>query len=104
VSYRFHPAAASEHLESVAFYESRLAGLGADYLTEFEATMARVCGAPSSCPIDCPPDIRIARLKRFPFSVLYRQRNARLEVLAVAHQRRRPGYWLPRVLGVDSLE
>jgi len=75
VSYRFHSAAASEHLESVAFYESRLAGLGADYLAEFVATMARVSAAPSSCPIDCPPDIRIARLKRFPFNILFRQRD-----------------------------
>ena len=102
--YRFHKAAASEHLESVAFYESRLAGLGADYLTEFEATMARVCAAPSSCPIDCPPDIRIARLKRFPFNVLFRQRDELIQILAVAHQRRRPGYWLPRFLGVNSNE
>ena len=39
MKYRFHKAAASEHLESVAFYESRLAGLGADYLAEFEAAM-----------------------------------------------------------------
>lgn len=34
--YRFHPAAAGEHLDNVAFYESRQAGLGGDYLAEFE--------------------------------------------------------------------
>ena len=104
MKYRFHKAAASEHLESVAFYESRLAGLGADYLAEFEAAMVRVCAAPASCPIDCPPDIHIARLKRFPFNVLFRQRDDLIQILAVAHQRRRPGYWLPRVLDVDSKE
>ena len=104
MKYRFHKAAASEHLESVAFYESRLAGLGADYLAEFEAAMVRVCAAPASCPIDCPPDIRIARLKRFPFNILFRQRDESLQVLAVAHQRRRPGYWVPRIEGINSTE
>lgn len=32
MTYQFHPAAASEHLNNIAFYESRLAGLGADYI------------------------------------------------------------------------
>lgn len=36
MNYQFHPAAASEHLDSIAFYESRLVGLGADYIVEFE--------------------------------------------------------------------
>ena len=42
MTYWLHPAAAAEHLDSVAFYESRAPGLGADYLTEFEAVMRRV--------------------------------------------------------------
>jgi hypothetical protein len=32
LSYFFHAAAEAEHLESVAFYETRRAGLGASYL------------------------------------------------------------------------
>lgn len=36
MNYRFHPAAASGHLDNVAFYESRQSGLGADYLAEFK--------------------------------------------------------------------
>jgi len=50
MTYQFHPAAASEHLNSIAFYESRLAGLGADYIAEFEAAMLRVCAMPKSFP------------------------------------------------------
>ena len=45
VNYRFHRAALAEHLDEVAFYESRLQGLGADYLAEFDSAMARVCDA-----------------------------------------------------------
>jgi len=97
MSYQFHPAAAGEHLESIAFYESRLAGLGADYIAEFEATLVRVSAAPMSYPLDCPPDIHKAGLQRFPFNVLYRVVSGAVQILAVAHHRRRPGYWMGRV-------
>ena len=39
MTYRFHPAAEAEHLETVAWYETRKAGLGAQYLAEFERTL-----------------------------------------------------------------
>ena len=36
-------------------------------------------------------------MQRFPFNVLYREAGNTVQVLAVAHHRRRPGYWLGRV-------
>jgi plasmid stabilization system protein ParE len=35
-------------------------------------------------------------LHRFPFFIVYRFRQARIEIVAVAHARRRPGYWRER--------
>jgi hypothetical protein len=35
-------------------------------------------------------------LHRFPFSVVYLEREHSIEVIAVAHHRRRPGYWKRR--------
>jgi hypothetical protein len=35
MNYRFHRAAVAEHRDQVVFYESRLPGLGADYLAEW---------------------------------------------------------------------
>lgn len=32
----------------------------------------------------------------FPYDIVYRVTTADLEVLAVAHHRRRPGYWRRR--------
>ena len=44
MSYVFHPAAEAEHLESVAYCESkRLRTLGASYLAEFEKTLKDRC-------------------------------------------------------------
>lgn len=62
MNYRFHRAALAEHLDEVAFYESRLAGFGRDHLAAFEATMVRVCASPSSHPLVAAPDIRKAGL------------------------------------------
>ena len=35
MTYRFHPGAETEHLETIAYYETQRAGLGAQYLAEF---------------------------------------------------------------------
>ncbi len=35
-------------------------------------------------------------LRRFPFSVVYRIERSRILIVAVAHGRRRPGYWKNR--------
>lgn len=98
MNYRFHPAAFREHYDSAAFYQNRLQGLGADYLAEFEAVMVHICAVPNFYPDVGAPDIRKAGLKRFPFYVIYRVGPFHIDVLAVAHQRRRPAYWAGRLL------
>ena len=96
MNYRFHRAALAEHLDQIAFYESRVAGLGADYLAEFEALMTRVCATPTAYPQTSVPNLRKAGLKRFPFHLIYRVESTQIVILAVAHQRRRPVYWTGR--------
>ena len=97
MSFQFHPEAEAEHLETVAYYETRRAGLGASYLAEFESGLEGVCEAPDRYPIEREPDIRRIRLKRFPFTVLFRESEGMVQVLAVAHHHRRPSYWLGRL-------
>ncbi|WP_260295923.1 hypothetical protein, partial [Sedimenticola hydrogenitrophicus] len=71
MTHYFHPAAEVEHLESVAYFESKRAGLGASYLTEFEKTVGAACEAPHRYPIEGQPDVRRIRMKRFPFTILF---------------------------------
>ena len=97
MNYGCHRAAIAEHLDQVAFYESQLAGLGADCLGEFDAVMARICADPNRFALAASPDIRNVPLKRFPFHVIYRVEATRIVVLAVAHRRRRPSYWVGRI-------
>jgi plasmid stabilization system protein ParE len=37
------------------------------------------------------------RLKRFPYLIVYRVTEHRIDIIAVAHGRRRPGYWVDRL-------
>jgi hypothetical protein len=36
-------------------------------------------------------------LRRFPFAVVYREKEAVVQVLAIAHGHRRPWYWKDRL-------
>ena len=72
MTYYFHPAAEAEHLESVAYFETKRPGLGATYLAEFEKILVEVCKSPLRYPIELKPDIRQRGMKKFPFTILYR--------------------------------
>ena len=52
---RFHPAAEAEHLDTIAFYESRQPGLGGSYLHEFEAALSRISESPTRYRIERKP-------------------------------------------------
>ena len=64
MSYVFHPDAEAEHLESVAYYESKKPGLGASYLAEFEKVLGQVCESPQRYPIERKPDLRACSKSR----------------------------------------
>jgi plasmid stabilization system protein ParE len=52
--------------------------------------------------LDVPPELHVRRalLRRFPFALVFLQRpDGPIRVVAVAHVKRRPGYWLRRVVG-----
>jgi toxin ParE1/3/4 len=93
VNYFFSEAAGAEHLGHVAWYRDRNARLGARYLAAFDAAIGKACEHPDRFPIEAAPAIRRVRVPGFPINILYRIVGAEIEVLAVAHHRRRPGYW-----------
>ena len=92
----FHPEAEAEHLETVAYYETRRSGLGSHYLAAFEQALNAVRTDTHRFRIVQEPDIRRAPLVRFPLSIIYRKTSGRIEILAVAHHKRRPAYWIAR--------
>ena len=95
-SVRFLRPAEEELLETVAFYNIRVPGLGAEFLIEVERTSALAGEHPM---LGAPFDEGVRRLlvRRFPYSLIYQATADEVLVLAVSHQSRRPGYWRSRI-------
>jgi plasmid stabilization system protein ParE len=64
----------------------------AAFLSELEHAVGRVREAPERWP-RIAGRLRRYVLPRFPFSLVYRLMRTEIEVIAVAHHRRKPGYW-----------
>lgn len=97
---RFSAEAASELDAAAAWYDDQRPGLGDAFVDAVEAAIAMLAdwpqaGAPvAGIPADL--DIRRATVARFPYHLAYLVADEHVRVLAVAHDRRRPGYWAPR--------
>ena len=69
--------------------------LGAALKLEVQAVIERISDLPySGSPAE--DTLRRTHLPRFPFSIVYRLTDGEIEIVAVVHQRRRPGYWRER--------
>lgn len=97
MSYWLHPAAAEEPKKQVAHYEEIQVGLGKRYHAGFRHTLEWVCTSPARLRIVVASDIRRAMFKVFHFDLIYREVDGLVQVLAVAHHRRRPDYWTERL-------
>ena len=92
----FLPEAEQEMLEAASYYESQAAGLGEDYLSEIERAVASIAEFPNTWPI-IGGKLRRRLVRRFPFGILYSVEPEEIVIIAVAHLRRKPGYWRERI-------
>lgn len=96
MSLEYHPALRMELLEIRNHYESCVAGLGEDFLQEFERQIHLVEAAPSRWMV-VQSDIRRSPMKRFPCVILFRVlANGTIRVTVVKHIRRHPTFGLHR--------
>ena len=91
----FHPAAWREVEDAQAWYEQRSILAASAFLREFSSAVQRIREAPSRYAVAETGTRRIL-LDRVPFSIHYRIDSDIVTVVAVAHQKRRPGYWSSR--------
>ena len=91
----FHPEAQDELTSAAAFYNAQVTGLGDELTDEVDRALQLVWATPGlGTPIG--REHRKWPVRRFPYDLIYRADEEGLFVLAVAHQRRRPGYWRDR--------
>jgi plasmid stabilization system protein ParE len=92
----FHPEIASEIKASYHWYQDQAAGLGDDFIAELEAAYDVITEFPQTWP-KFQKGFRRYLLTRFPFSIIYKDANESICVVAVMHNSRKPGYWLSRI-------
>ena len=95
---RFTVQARSELLAETSYYEARRKGLGAQFRAEVEAVAERAATFPNS-GASSAGGTRRRLLAKFPFMLVYTETDYGVLVHAVAHRRRLPEYWVPRVGG-----
>lgn len=91
-SISFDASAQLELDEAADFYDLESLGLGAEFVDSVEAALHSLLEFPESCPV-LLGETRKLVIERFPYSVMYWIDGDVIVVSAVAHQRRRPGYW-----------
>ncbi len=93
---RFLLPAEEEMVAAAQYYEHQSVGLGTEFLTEVERTIAAISAHPNAAP-KVKGEIRRWLLQRFPFGVLYVTTDEEIVIVAIMHLRRRPGYWEDRI-------
>lgn len=95
---RFEAEAERELGDAAQRYDEQRPGLGRRFLNEVEVTAERIRQFPAAgAPVKHVPadlGVRQAPVKGFPYHVVDLSTAKQIRVLAIAHYRRRPRYWL----------
>lgn len=91
----WHDDARAEADAAARFYKDKQPGLALRFLDSLDETLHRIQRHPDLCR-RVEGDIRKCRVPHFPYGVIYRTRIGFIEIIAVMHLRRPPGYWKQR--------
>ena len=95
MTYSFHPHAEKELEEIEGYYDNIREELGDRFRAEIEMTLARILKFPNAWqPLS--KTVRRGRLISFPYGIVYRAKTDEIQILAVMHLHREPGYWAYR--------
>lgn len=91
----FHPEAIADARAAREWYAHHDPAVGDAFMTELDRAMELIVAGPAQWP----PYLHGTRrflLRHFPYSVVYQEIGGVVRVVAVAHARRKPGYWRKR--------
>ena len=91
-----HPQAIAEARDAREWYAERSSVAAEAFMAELDVAIERICEAPDRWAIYLHGTRRYL-MKRFPYLVVFRVTEDKLQVIAVAHAKRKPGYWRTRL-------
>jgi toxin ParE1/3/4 len=91
-----HPEAVAEAQAAVQWYREKSPSAADAFLAELDRAAERIAENPGMYP-HYVRGTRRYLLQRFPFYLVYHQVAGKLQIVAIAHGRRKPGYWKKRI-------
>ena len=95
--FKLHPQAKVDLLAASEYYERESWALAGRFAVEMDRLVQEVCANPGLYRI-FRKETRRHFGGRFPYAVIYIEEPDYVLVLAFAHFKRRPGYWIDRLL------
>lgn len=95
--FKLHPQAKADLLSGAEYYERESWALAGRFAAEMDRLVQEVCEHPG-VPRIFRANVRRHFGNRFPYAVVYIEEPDHVLVLAFAHFKRRPGYWVDRLL------
>jgi plasmid stabilization system protein ParE len=89
----FTKLAKLELQDAVAYYELELSGLGKRFKEDVKKAILRIVEYPNAWSIE-RNEVRKCLLHTFPYKILYSIEEDHILIIAVAHQHRKPDYWV----------
>ena len=93
---RVHSQAQLEINEAFDWYIKRSPDAAEAFLTEIGKSLAQIASQPQLYPFYTKNTRRLV-LAKFPYSVIFQEKDDVILIVAVAHAKRRPGYWRRRI-------
>ncbi len=91
----FHPDANAELESSANWYAKQSAAAARDFIVAVDVAVETVVSDPNRFAF-VDERHQSCSVAKFPFQVVFRQSSNLILVIAVAHAKRRPGYWRVR--------
>jgi len=91
----FSKYAELELYDATNFYELEFKGLGRRFKKEVQNAAKIIAEYPEALSVE-RGEVRKCLLHKFPYKLLYSIEEDHIFIIAVAHQHRKPDYWIKR--------
>jgi len=95
VKISFHPKATEELEASAAWYAERSPNAGRSFCVAIDHALEKIAADPERF-VQVDSRHQSCSVINFPFQVVYRYQDERVNVIAIVHAKRRPNYWRAR--------
>ena len=94
-TFRYLTPAKGELRNAAHYYRERSRRVAASFMVEIQKAVDQILEFPESAPL-IRGQVRGKVVARFPYTLMYRVVDEAVVILAVAHHRQRPEFWIDR--------